>query len=95
MTIEAPQPISARRAELPTIGARRAELPPIGIWWPMLEPTLQREILEHPSAPLRRAVVRRIYELCELERFPMRDFVRLNENERAYLAGWTHTAAWE
>jgi len=71
------------------------ELPSIGVWWPMLESTLQREILEHPSAPLRVAVVRRILELCELDDQPMpRSGVRLDENERAYLAGWTHSTDW-
>ena len=43
-------------------------LPPIGIWWPMLERPLQREVLENLEAPLRGAVVQRIYDLCELER---------------------------
>ena len=73
----------------------RTVLPPIGIWWPMLEPTLQCELLEDPTAPLRHVVVRRIYELCELDRYPDSTPVRLDENERAYLAGWTHTVGWE
>ncbi len=82
----------------PSIRDHRAEsgaLPPIGgVWWPMLERTLQREILEAPDAPLRVNVVRRIRELCELDAtIPMRG-VRLTENERAYLAGWTHSVDW-
>lgn len=76
-------------------GPARAVLPPIGVWWPMLEPTLQHELLENPTAPLRRVVIRRIYELCELDHYPDGTTVRLDENQRAYLAGWTRTAAWE
>ncbi|QAY73343.1 hypothetical protein ET445_08285 [Agromyces protaetiae] len=86
MTVVDP-PIRERRTQ---VGA----LPPIGVWWPMLERTLQFEILEAPDAPLRVNVVRRIRELCELDgSTPMRG-VRLNENERAYLAGWTHSVDW-
>ncbi|BDZ55228.1 hypothetical protein [Agromyces marinus] len=71
-----------------------SELPPIGEWWPMLERPLQSEVLEDVSAPLRRVVVRRIFDLCEIEReIPLRP-VRLTENERAYLAGWTHSIRW-
>lgn len=71
-------------------------LPPIGVWWPMLERPLQREVLENPHAPLRSYVVRRILDLCELEDIPMpRTAIRLNENERAYLAGWTHSVDWD
>jgi hypothetical protein len=70
-------------------------LPSIGVWWPMLEAPLQREILEHPTAPLRMGVVRRIYELCELEGRPVpRSGVRLGPNERAYIAGWVHAVDW-
>jgi hypothetical protein len=70
-------------------------LPSIGIWWPMLEAPLQREILEHPTAPLRMSVVRRIYELCELDGRPVpRSGVRLGPNERAYIAGWVHAVDW-
>ncbi|MGR0319053.1 hypothetical protein [Agromyces sp. ZXT2-3] len=72
-----------------------AVLPSIGVWWPMLEAPLQREILEQPTAPLRAVVVRRIFELCELEDRPVpRSGVRLGPNERAYLAGWTHATDW-
>ena len=72
-----------------------AALPPIGVWWPMLEGTLQREILENPSAPLRALVVRRIFELCELDGRPLpHGRMRLGPNERAYLAGWTHATHW-
>lgn len=70
-------------------------LPHIGVWWPMLEPDLKREVLEHPTAPLRRAVVRRIFELCELPGYPDGRSMRLSENERAYLAGWMRTTDWE
>ncbi|MRX44121.1 hypothetical protein [Agromyces kandeliae] len=70
-------------------------LPSIGMWWPMLEAPLQLEILEHPTAPLRPAIVRRILDLCELDERPVpRSGVRLGANERAYLAGWTHAAGW-
>ena len=69
-------------------------LPSIGVWWPMLETSLQREILEHPTAPLRMAVVRRIYELCELDGPVPRSGVRLGANERAYIAGWVHAVDW-
>lgn len=70
-------------------------LPSIGVWWPMLEAPLQREILEHPTAPLRVAVVRRILELCDLEDRPVpRSGVRLGANERAYIAGWVHAVDW-
>ena len=65
-------------------------LPPIGLWWPMLERPLQREVVENLHAPLRDHVLRRIYELCELEGEPVaRGGVRLGVNERAYIAGWT------
>ena len=73
---------------------RRSVLPPIGVWWPMLEAPLRREILENLSAPLRSVVVRRILELCEIESAPPRRAVRLDENERAYVAGWAHTVDW-
>ena len=70
-------------------------LPSIGIWWPMLEAPLQREILENPTAPLRAIVIRRIYELCELDDLPLpRSGMRLGSNERAYLAGWVHATEW-
>jgi hypothetical protein len=70
-------------------------LPPIGVWWPMLERPLQLEVLENLNAPLRWFVVRRIYELCELDAGPMpRLGVRLGENERAYIAGWAHAVDW-
>lgn len=74
----------------------RLGLPPIGIWWPMLERPLQRELLENLDAPLRGLVVRRIFELCELEGEPMpRSGVRLGPNERAYIAGWMHAVDWD
>jgi hypothetical protein len=70
-------------------------LPSIGMWWPMLEGPLQREILEHPAAPLRSALVRRIYDLCDLEGRPVpRSGVRLGSEERAYIAGWVHAVDW-
>ena len=70
-------------------------LPSIGVWWPMLESPLQFEILEHPTAPLRGVVVRRIFELCDLEDQPVpRSGVRLGPNERAYIAGWVHAVDW-
>jgi hypothetical protein len=70
-------------------------LPPIGLWWPMLERPLKREVLENLDAPLRAVVVRRIFELCELEPGAMpRLDVRLGENERAYIAGWMHAVDW-
>ena len=70
-------------------------LPPIGIWWPMLERPLQREVLENLEAPLRGFVVRRIYDLCELDADTMpRGAVRLGVNERAYIAGWMHAVDW-
>ena len=70
-------------------------LPSIGVWWPMLEGPLQHEILEHPTAPLRAAVIRRIYELCDLEGRPVpRSGIRLGPNERAYIAGWVHAVDW-
>ena len=70
-------------------------LPPIGLWWPMLERPLKREVLENLDAPLRAVVVRRIFELCELEPGAMpRIGVRLGENERAYIAGWMHAVDW-
>ena len=73
----------------------RHGLPPIGIWWPMLERPLQREVLENLEAPLRGAVVRRIYDLCELDGEPSpRGGVRLGVNERAYIAGWMHAVDW-
>jgi hypothetical protein len=71
-------------------------LPPIGLWWPMLERPLQREVLENLDAPLRGVVVRRIFELCELDHEPMpREGVRLGVNERAYIAGWMHAVDWD
>ncbi|MGR2753690.1 hypothetical protein [Agromyces arachidis] len=74
---------------------RSGPLPSIGVWWPMLEAPLQREILEHPTAPLRMGVVRRIYDLCEIEARPVpRSGVRLGPNERAYIAGWVHAVDW-
>ncbi|MFD4420598.1 hypothetical protein ACFWN7_03725 [Agromyces sp. NPDC058484] len=73
----------------------RHGLPPIGIWWPMLERPLQREVLENLDAPLRRSVVVRIFELCELDGEPVpRSEVRLGVNERAYIAGWMHAVDW-
>ena len=70
-------------------------LPPIGLWWPMLERPLKREVLENLDEPLRAVVVRRIFELCELEPGAMpRLDVRLGENERAYIAGWMHAVDW-
>ncbi|WP_127793847.1 hypothetical protein [Agromyces sp. LHK192] len=68
-------------------------LPPIWEWWPMIEGTLKQEVLENPSAPLRRAVVRRICELCEVQFVPTAP-TRLTEPERAYLAGWTRRSGW-
>jgi len=71
-------------------------LPPIGLWWPMLERPLQREVLENLDAPLRGVVVRRIFELCELDHEPVpRAGVRLGVNERAYIAGWMHAVDWD
>lgn len=72
----------------------RTALPPIGIWWPMLEGPLRHEILENLDAPLRRAVVRRILELCEADTGVPRTPVHLDENERAYIAGWVHAVDW-
>ena len=73
----------------------RNGLPPIGIWWPMLERPLQREVLENLDAPLRAFVVRRIYELCELDVESMpRGPIRLGVNEQAYIAGWVHAVDW-
>ena len=69
-------------------------LPPIGIWWPMLERDLQCEMLENLDAPLRIYVVRRIFELCELDEPIPRAGVRLGVNERAYIAGWMHAVDW-
>ncbi|MFF2494596.1 hypothetical protein [Agromyces sp. NPDC058064] len=69
-------------------------LPPIGLWWPMLEGPLRREILENLDAPLRTVVVRRILELCEADAGVPRTPVRLDENERAYIAGWMHAVDW-
>jgi hypothetical protein len=61
----------------------------------MLERPLKREVLENLDAPLRAVVVRRIFELCELEPGAMpRLDVRLGENERAYIAGWMHAVDW-
>ncbi|WP_448005550.1 hypothetical protein [Agromyces bauzanensis] len=74
----------------------RHGLPPIGLWWPMLERPLQREVLENLDAPLRAMVVRRIFELCELDDSPVpRMGVRLGPNERAYIAGWMHAVDWD
>lgn len=74
----------------------RHGLPPIGIWWPMLERPLQREVLENVDAPLRHSVVRRIFELCELDGEPIpRGDLRLGVNERAYIAGWMHAVDWD
>ncbi len=71
------------------------DLPPIGLWWPMLERPLQNEVLENLDAPLRAVVVRRIFELCELDAgTEPRLGVRLGENERAYIAGWMHAVDW-
>ncbi|WP_173923714.1 hypothetical protein [Agromyces sp. Marseille-P2726] len=69
-------------------------LPPIGLWWPMLERPLQHELLENLDAPLRQYVVRRIFDLCELESPVPRGSVRLGVNERAYIAGWMHAVDW-
>lgn len=75
---------------------QRHGLPPIGLWWPMLERPLQREVLENLDAPLRINVVRRIFDLCELDQRAIpRSGVRLGTNERAYIAGWTHAVDWE
>jgi hypothetical protein len=83
----------------PTHDERRVHrhgLPPIGLWWPMLERPLKREVLENLDAPLRVAVVRRIYDLCEFEGEPIpRVAVRLGVNERAYIAGWMHAVDWD
>lgn len=71
-------------------------LPPIGLWWPMLERPLQREVLENLDAPLRGVIVRRIFDLCELDHEPVpRGGVRLGVNERAYIAGWMHAVDWD
>jgi hypothetical protein len=61
----------------------------------MLERPLRQEVLENVDAPLRAVVVRRIFELCDLDpgRAP-RPGVRLGENERAYIAGWMHSVDW-
>lgn len=72
----------------------RPTLPPIGVWWPMLEGPLRREILENLDAPLRTVVVRRILELCEVDAGVPRTPVRLDENERTYIAGWMHAVDW-
>ncbi|WP_022889926.1 hypothetical protein [Agromyces italicus] len=69
-------------------------LPPIGIWWPMLEGPLRQEILENLDAPLRTVVVARILELCEADAVVPRTPVHLDENERAYIAGWVHAVDW-
>ena len=62
----------------------------------MLERPLQREVLENLDAPLRAMVVRRIYDLCELDEEPIpRGGVRLGPNERAYIAGWMHAVDWD
>lgn len=75
--------------------ARIHGLPPIGLWWPMLERPLQREVLENLDAPLRTYVVRRIFDLCELDANAIpRGGVRLGVNERAYIAGWMHAVDW-
>ncbi len=75
--------------------ARTHGLPPIGLWWPMLERPLQREVLENLDAPLRTYVVRRIFDLCELDAQAIpRTGVRLGVNERAYIAGWMHAVDW-
>jgi hypothetical protein len=71
-------------------------LPPIGLWWPMLERPLQCEVLENLDAPLRGVIVRRIFDLCELDGEPVpRGGVRLGVNERAYIAGWMHAVDWD
>jgi hypothetical protein len=69
-------------------------LPPIGLWWPMLERPLQYELLENLDAPLRQYIVRRIFDLCELEDPVPRGSVRLGVNERAYIAGWMRAVDW-
>lgn len=74
----------------------RHGLPPIGMWWPMLERPLQREVLENLQAPLRQYVLRRIFDLCELDGKAIpRGSVRLGVNERAYIAGWMHAVDWD
>ena len=74
----------------------RPVLPSIGMWWPMLERPLQLEILEDLNAPLRLDVVQRILELCDRDGQPLPPgMVRLTENERAYIAGWTHAVRWD
>ncbi len=62
----------------------------------MLEHPLKRELLENLDAPLRPYIVRRILDLCdrEHERLPHRT-VRLDLDERAYIAGWAHELSWE
>ena len=75
---------------------RGHDLPPIGLWWPRLEHPLQRELLENLDAPLRPAVVRRIFDLCDCEDRPLPlGIVRLDLDERAYIAGWAHSLSWE
>ncbi|MGI9822999.1 hypothetical protein [Agromyces sp. Marseille-Q5079] len=75
---------------------RQHGLPPIGRWWPRLEHPLQRELVENPGAPLRPFMVRRILDLCDLEDAPLPHRpVRLDLDERAYIAGWAHEITWE
>ncbi|QEO15338.1 hypothetical protein FLP10_13560 [Agromyces intestinalis] len=85
-TILEPPPQEARSTE---VAPAPGMLPPIGQWWPLLESPLRREILERPTAPLPHPVVRRILDLCDLERTLVPNgSIRLGENELAYLAGW-------
>ncbi|UOE45851.1 hypothetical protein [Agromyces larvae] len=82
--LEPPAPLESRPGP-----PAAPSLPPIGQWWPQLESPLRREILERPTAPLPHPVVRRILDLCDLERMPVPvGSIRLGENELAYLAGW-------
>jgi hypothetical protein len=75
---------------------RQHGLPPIGLWWPRLEHPLQRELLENLDSPLRPSVVRRIFDLCDLEDRPLPiGTVRLDLDERAFIAGWAHSLSWE
>jgi hypothetical protein len=76
--------------------SRQHGLPPIGSWWPRLEHPLKLELLENLDAPLRAPMVRRILDLCDLEDRPLpRGIVRLDIDERAYIAGWAHELTWE
>ncbi|WP_395246005.1 hypothetical protein ACGGZK_09490 [Agromyces sp. MMS24-K17] len=83
----------APRTTTTTIPTGLTAIPPIAEWWHRLEAPLRREILERPEAPLRRPVVRRILDLTDRETEPVPHFpVRLDENARAYLLGWSGTS---